>query len=171
MARTESLSSIDIARIKEVNRHLSLLEIQLLRFIEEKPRHPCRRPSADIPQRLGETLSYIDFEKEAEITCYLREDDPCYVPDGDNILAKRGVSLSWRHPFLADGEGHTDGCSELSRHGISPVCYLFNELYDASYGRDAPKLTLRDISRIGYVWIDITTIDQFELRIAANARA
>lgn len=162
-----SLSRLEIEQIRNCNLQLAVLEVQMIRFFEDKKlSHAVPAISAHQSQERGETVKYVDFEKYAEIDFRLREDVPNFLPDDDNILTTREVALTRCHPFWADGMDHGREFSELQRYGIGPVCWLFHELYHHDYGSGRQSLTLQDISRIGSVWIDVFTVDQFEMEMA-----
>jgi hypothetical protein len=148
---------------------LTHAEVQALRAFNEKL---CRLEESllTLEQADHENLShhsglgvYQDYEKDAVISYYLREDDPAYMDDDDNILTKRKSSLAHCHTFIADGQDHTAELRELHRLGVSPICWLFHDLYAHSYGSDNPELSLHDMLRIGTIWVDIVKIDQFSI--------
>jgi len=100
-----------------------------------------------------------DYELEAVITYHLRQDDPGYREDDDNILAEQteyltGVSLDAggrNRTLLADGRNHNDHPEpEGEIH-----CWLYHDLYDHR------NLDWADMLRIGLVWLDIKVVQQY----------
>lgn len=152
------LTPPELVSLGEFNRRLIELEQALVALQDDQ--NECQQtPFLSV---LG---SRMDVEKEARIQFLLREDDPEYREDDDNILTERCVSLKHCHPFLADGQDHTAELIELARLGISPVCWLFHDLYDHDYGPDQIALPLREMLRIGSIWIDVVKTDQFLIEL------
>lgn len=100
-----------------------------------------------------------DYEIEAVITYHIRQDDPAYRKDDDNILAEQteyvtGISLDAGgriHTLLADGENHND----RPEPNGETHCWLYHDLYDH---RD---LNWADMLRIGLVRLDIKVSQQY----------
>lgn len=94
----------------------------------------------------------------------MHEDDPAYTPVNE-ILGKRPLSLTRANPFWADWQDHrVDYRTELSRQGIGPVCWLFYEFYHRDGEPFQTGLSLRDMARVGMIYVDIVTTDQVVLR-------
>lgn len=102
-----------------------------------------------------------DFEIDATLTFILREDDPDFREDDDNILTTRDYhipksriekdgSLGFRDWYLVRYWHEGVEC-----HRIENPCYIFHDLYCHEYGSGKQHLSMRDILRIGDVWIDI----------------
>ena len=121
-----------------------------------------------LKERLSHNDPFLsDYEIEVVLDYYLREDDPAYRDDDDNILAKRCYSLkgvaSDGDLWFDDGENHNvfegwDGHPMKDEHH----CWLFHDLYDHSY-RDSSRLPWKDIMRIGTIWVDIQVWPTFRI--------
>jgi hypothetical protein len=121
---------------------------------------------------IGKTLdarladhSDVMWDYEMEATCHfaLRDDDPGYAENSDNFLASRELFI---HPCEDDEpeqstfigpdwpEGYVD---DPMPHGR-----LFHELHHRkSVFNKGPQQNLKDIQRIGDVWIDLVVKFQF----------
>lgn len=98
-----------------------------------------------------------DYELEAVITYHLRQDDPEYRADDDNILVEQteyftGISLDAggrNRTLLADGQNHNDHPEDETH------CWLYHDLYDHR------NLDWVDMPRIGEVWLEIKVVKQY----------
>lgn len=132
----------NIAKLKKLNDHLRLIQNEAQAEVEK-----IRKALKD---RLREQKDYLtDYEIEIQITFYLREDDPEYCEDEDNILVKLDC-LSLIGFYDADEDydynDQIGGWLSSFRH-----CALFHALYD----HVSPGLHWSDMLRIGGVWVDI----------------
>jgi len=101
-----------------------------------------------------------DYELELEVTFWLREDDPAFKEEVDNILATLHESLKrLRHP--EDHWGLDDGVNYNIAHAIDghPMqdelhCWLYHYLYDHT------PLTPEGLLRIGHIWVNLSVIYQ-----------
>lgn len=101
-----------------------------------------------------------DYEIELRVQCWLREDDPAYREDDDNIL----VTLTeYLKPLqdLTDHFGIDDGVNhnEFQFRDGHPMqgeyhCWLYHCLYDHT------GLRWKDLLRIGRLWVDLHVIYQ-----------
>ncbi len=93
-----------------------------------------------------------DFNLELVITCYLREDDPDYAENDDNVLWQV-EEMYLESPW---GFGHT----EIDHQEFHPWfegehhAYLYHELYDHT------PLDCLDLLRIGNIGIDLKIEEQ-----------
>jgi hypothetical protein len=102
-----------------------------------------------------------DYEVELRIEYYLRESDPAYREDDDNILATYRDSLKFprreNYRPLADGRDWNEFQDwSRARHSFwhQHHCWLFHCLYDHEL------LSWEDIARIGIIWTDLKVIMQ-----------
>lgn len=146
-------------KLIELNNTLSDLEKRINREAE--------RIAVECDKRIGspEEEFLKDYEIEFEVMYFLREDDPAYNEESDNTLAK--FSHNWikeEKIVLETGYNWNEmahmGQEEQADHDYH--CWLFHELYDHS----RPRLTKKDLLRIGSVWVDISLIYQhcFDLK-------
>lgn len=97
-----------------------------------------------------------DTELEVELTAWLREDDPEYDPEDDNMLYRN----EHMEVFLGIEDNGDDNWNEIRdpRHPLCrdkvPFCYLMHHLFFDS------DLDLDQILRIGTFWVDIKSTRQ-----------
>lgn len=108
-----------------------------------------------------------DFELDAEIHYILKESDPDWDDDSDNILTRRSHGVHFSKSFHQMAS-ETDWCEHLP--GLEPIsvephCHLFHDLYDHSYGLAEPRLSFQDCARVGEVWIDVVIRQQYFLNV------
>ena len=99
----------------------------------------------------------LDFNLEYFITFYLREDDPEYDEDDDNILTVI-EEIIFEHNFRYDldwgfGATHVNHAEAWEYPGESH-CYLYHQLDDHCY------LDRRDLFRIGELQFEIKIYEQ-----------
>lgn len=99
-----------------------------------------------------------DYEIEVEVSYWLDENDPEYSDDRDNVMAR------FCHPFFGKTRSRFDPTCDYNDMPLNysdplnfrPHCYMFHELYDHT----VPRLTFRDLLRIGMIWTEIIIRDQ-----------
>ncbi len=94
-----------------------------------------------------------DFEVELQLGFWLKDTDPEYDAEDENMLWYIWVLLTYREP-TAPNVGF--GCVHVdhSDNGAPfPQCWLFHEL-------DHWPLNRRDLLRIGSIWCDLVTTEQ-----------
>jgi hypothetical protein len=94
-----------------------------------------------------------DYEIELEVEVCLREDDPAFQEDDDNILATLRERLKGcaQHDFgIDDGTNH-NAFQQMEGHPMQGEvhCWLYHCLYDHT------DLWFDDMLRIGRIWVDI----------------
>lgn len=119
---------------------------ELLRQIQDLLVKQEARIDAELAQRVADSTDPLDdYEVDVEITYFLREDDPDYSEDDDNVLTvQRFVTLT------GDRADEIDWAEDGRDFGVQSHCWLFHDLYDHQ-----PGLEVRDVLRIGSIWIDI----------------
>jgi hypothetical protein len=91
-----------------------------------------------------------EFNLELVITFYLREDDPDYEEDDDNVLMVIDV-MGRDQSFGDEAENYRESHDHL---GDEIHCYLYHDLYD-HHGLD-----LRDLLRIGDLYVEVKIDEQ-----------
>lgn len=103
----------------------------------------------------------IDFNLDCLITFYLREDDPEYEENDDNILMEidemyceqnapdRDPEQNWGF-----GATHVDHAEPGQDFAGECHCYLYHQLYDLCC------MDWRNLFRIGSLWVDIKIEEQ-----------
>ncbi len=97
-----------------------------------------------------------DTELEVELTAWLREDDPAYDPEADNIV----YCNEYMGVFLGIEDAGDDNWNEIGdpEHPLYrdriPFCYLMHHLFFDS------DLSIDQILRIGTFWVDVKSIRQ-----------
>lgn len=148
---------------EEVGRLVRLNE--RLAFLERHLHHDEQRLYRDLSRRVADSNDPMDdVEIDVILHFMLREDDPAYDDDSDNILTERNfplkgftsderLSMDWREhgrPF--------PGRLQTLRH-----CWLFHDLYDHSYGIKQPALGFHDCLRIDRIWVRVVVDHQATL--------
>ena len=109
-----------------------------------------------LEKRVKDTNDWLeDYEIDCYMTFHLKEDDPGYDEDSDNILVELAVGFgsmkSGRREWgIADGNDHNTlhslvKCSMVDEYH----CYLYHSLYDHT------DLGWVNMLRIGTIWVDI----------------
>lgn len=156
-----SLSPEERASLLRFNAYL----VDLERFIVQEA-EPLDR--ALLARKNDPADPLIDYDVEAQVTYTLRQDDPAFREDDDNILAERTEDLSgcsWRGPdqrctFLNDGENHND----LPGLEAESHCWMYHDLTQHRYGQapEGQPLDWPEVLRIGSVWLDLKATQQYE---------
>ena len=118
-------------------------------------------------KRVNDNTDWInDYEIECTVEFYLREDDPAYSDEEDNILAEfeEGIGLlryttcsllamneNWNDRSIPD----MDNPEKLEHH-----CWFYHQLYDHT------DISWDDMLRIGDIWVDINVILQHHLKLS-----
>ena len=98
-----------------------------------------------------------DYEIDCYITFILREDDPDYDDDDDNVLIE--IQECSKHKDWEYGIGDNRNYNDFRNAKLHPMnkehhCWLYWSLYDCTYfGWD-------NILRIGSIWVDINIVYQ-----------
>jgi hypothetical protein len=147
---------------------LCLLHLNKQLFeIEKKLQKEALEVINNMDKRVNNENDWIsDYEIEAEISFYLREDDPAYSDKDDNILAVFSECLSIlkyaNHSLLASEENWNDfGLPDIDNPDQNEHHHWFyHQLYDHT------KIKWEDMLRIGDIWVDIKITLQHHLRLA-----
>lgn len=152
----ESLTDDDIHQLLALNRQLRDIA-PFLRSVADDVRPRLESKVADPNNRM------YDYEIEAQIDFILREDDPEYDEDDDNILTTRNESLR------RQTEGHRIDYERIGPDGLRAEshCWHFHDLYNHDYGEESPSLSFRDCLRIGTILIDVQVWQQYSFDVAA----
>jgi len=111
-----------------------------------------------LEKRVKDTNDWLeDYEIDCYMTFHLKEDDPGYDEDNDNILVELVVIVGFGS--LKSGRskwGIADGNDHNTLHGLVKCsmvdeyhCYLYHSLYDHT------DLGWINMLRIGMIWVDI----------------
>ncbi len=143
------LTQNEIEKLTAFNEMLRKLEVEIA--VEGKKHVEV------LARRVADPLDPLDdFEIDAVVSFYLREDDPAWRDDDDNILTKRSYWHIPKNPDEAisryDG---TDWNDRPGSRGIQNHCWTFHDLYDHEYGPGQQRLPMHDILRIGLICIEI----------------
>lgn len=138
-------------RLKDITTHLHEVVSDVTPKMEAKLADP--------------TDPMYDYEIEIIIDYYLRDDDPDYREDDDNILTTRNT---WFHDFEEVPDLQYDwaeSCFNFPELRAEPHCWLFHDLYDHDYGAESPKLSLEDCLRVGKVFVDVQVWQQYQFDV------
>jgi|SRR3989338_4113958 len=134
----ESLNESEKAWLQGLNELLHQLEKKFYPIMAAKSR--------ELKARVDDQSDWMrDFNLDRVITFYLREDDPEYEEDDDNIL------IEIHDIFIENDDLEMDFSESFTgeKH-----CYLYHQLYDHFY------LDWRDLLRIGSLYVDIKIDEQ-----------
>ena len=130
---------------------------ELLRQLEDKFYPILIAKKRELDLRVDDPFDWMqEFNLEYVITFYLREDDPEYEEEDDNILCKIHEYVFWNSirendwGFGATNVDHADSEVFLGEKH----CYLYHQLYDHCL------LDWRDLLRIGSLYVDIKIEEQ-----------
>jgi hypothetical protein len=154
---------------KDMTREQRLFLVNLnnrLYEIEKQLKKETLEIISTMNKRLNDTADWInDYEIECTVDFYLREDDPAYSDEEENILAEfeEGIGLlrytkcsllamneSWNDRSIPD----MDNPEKLEHH-----CWFYHQLYDHA------EISWDDMLRIGDIWVDINVILQHHLKL------
>jgi lysyl-tRNA synthetase class I len=149
-----NLSWQNLQKLQEFNKRLHTTQEKILR--------EAIKLDDELIKRVEDADDLLDdYEMELEIAFYLKEDDPSYEEDEDNILETlneylKGISqtdIKTDHRWSANH-------NEFIHHKNHPMkddfhCWLYHCLYDHT------DLKWEDILRIGTIWIDIKVDYQY----------
>ena len=141
------LSPEQMLQLQQLNDRLATIEKQVKR--------EAMNLNTQLRVRIHDLADWLmDYEIELEITFQLREDDPAYRDDDDNILATLREMLKDcdQDDFgIDDGINHNDIFQHIDGHPMQEEfhCWLYHCLYDHT------NLWFDDMLRIGSIWVDI----------------
>jgi len=150
----ESLNESEKAWLRAFNESLRQLENKFYPIMAAKHK--------ELQARIADPADWLaEFNLDCLITFYLREDDPEYEKDDDNILMEIEVmyleqNLPGRDPdrdwgFGATHVDHAESCQDFPSESH---CYLYHQLYDHCY------MDWRDLFRIECLYVDIKIEEQ-----------
>ena len=156
-----TLSDAEVSQLLVLNRRLGDIDSLLKSIAKDvEPRLEAKLADPNDPM--------YDYEIEARLDFILREDDPDYAEDDDNILTTRSESL--RHQKSRKHADYAEPICPENLHA-EPHCWRFHDLYDHEYGEDAPRLSFRDCLRVGRIFIDVEVWQQYDFELAAVSTA
>ena len=129
-----------------------------LRQLEDKFYPIMAAKHKELQARVADPADWLmDFNLECLITFYLREDDPEYEEDDDNVLmeiVEMHREKKTRRRDWGFGATHTNHAESVRDFSGERHCYLYRHLYDHC------GLDWRDLFRIGSLWVDIKIDEQ-----------
>jgi hypothetical protein len=144
-----------ITAIADLNARLARIEADVIA--------EAKAMNARLRARIADPHDWLyDYELELHVSCWLREDDPLFHEDRDNVLAVHSTSLKFNETdpcrmqrvWYDNGENYNEA-QDFPDHPLSHQhhCRL---LYEIS--RQLPDW--EDLARIGTVWVDLQIYDQ-----------
>lgn len=150
-------SEEELEKLRLLNQRLTDLEIWL------------RQQAADIEPTLIESANapedpLSDYLIDAEISYYMREDDPDWSEEYNDPLAERDFFLT-----RLEDDDYAANFNDLPEKAYPEFqgehhCWLFHDLY----GHGNPPLPLRECLRVGKVVVDIKLIRQYSLDVESG---
>ena len=152
---SKDLPADDVLRLSTINSRLEDITDQIGQFATEI--------GASLDERLNHKDDCLyDYEIDAELSFVLREEDPGYCADSDNILKKLSLPMNNIDGPVKNWEifGHEypDGY-EFERMPHGRLFHALLKNYD--FHSMQPPVGLLDILRIGSVWCDLVVRYQF----------
>jgi len=134
--------------------------------IERQVTQDARTLFAQLDARVQDPQDWLyDYEIELEVQCWLREDDPAYQEDDDNILATLKEHLKLQRS-LPEPFGIDDGINHNIFQGMDGHlmqgefhCWLYHCLYDHT------DLWFNDMLRIGHIWVELQVLYQHRCEV------
>lgn len=130
---------------------------ELLRQLEDKFYPILVSKKRELDSRVDDPSNWMrEFNLEYVITFYLREDDPEYEEEDDNILCEIHEYVFSKYTGKNDwGFGATNVDHAVFEAFPGELhCYTYHQLYDHSY------LDWRDLLRIGSLYVEIKIEEQ-----------
>ena len=159
----EPLTDAQISQLLGLNRRISDI-YPLLRSVSEDvtPRMEAKLADQNDPM--------YDYEIEAILCFILREDDPDYDENDDNVLTTRKKFLKCLPSIEYESR---DFAEPIGSAGLQaePHCWLFHDLYDHEYGTQSPRLSFHDCLRIGRIYIDVQVWQQYDFDLTTDQAA
>jgi hypothetical protein len=145
--------------LQSINAHLTRIEHQF--------KAAALAMSAELNARVEAPEDWLcDYEIELGVSFWLRQDDPAYREDDDNIMVTLHERLTHRREddtfSIGDGRNYNGVPPDSGLAptlGTEPHCWLYHRLYDDS------DLTWNDLLRIGHIWVDMQVIYQYEVAV------
>ena len=148
----QELSSAQRQYLQTINARLAV--------IEQHVKREARALITQLEVRVQDPVDWLhDYELELDVSFWLREDDPAYQTDDDNIL----VTLKDYLKGLGDpehiGMGDGNNYNKFQWREGHPMqgefhCWLYHCLYDHT------GLPWDDLLRIGHIWVDMRVLYQ-----------
>ena len=150
-----NLTSLEVESLIKINSRLQDIQSKIQTKVNEL--------QEEMDKKLSVTPNMFDYEIEIQFLFILGKDDKDFDEDDDNIIAEHHLYVTKTHSktiFLESG--YTIPGQPLS-HPLNKInqCELFHLLYD-----HIEYMKLKDIIRIGSVWIDIEVYHQFEFELS-----
>jgi hypothetical protein len=145
----------DIVSFNKVNDQLSKLELQLTDKIQFQLDYLNK-------QEKDETSWIHDYELDLEIQFYLKESDPRYNDDIDNIVFEATHMLPGKHSDKHDAKEwfkspEPDFRCEYAEILENPMCTLFRDIFYYSEFPDA------EVQNVDMIWVDIKVLPQIKI--------
>ena len=146
--------------LRDLNHRLVRVQVQLAEMSAKMRKELDARV-------LDPSETILDFELEAQISLHLREEDPEWTDEDDCILGMREFSLKESDLLLDVGKDWS--CDRQALAFLRPVCWLFHDFHEHNYSsrrrRDACKAakSLKELARVGRIWVDLNVIHQWYL--------
>jgi hypothetical protein len=146
--QTSKLNADEKSWLFSLNDSLRQIEDKFLQILDAK--------YIELQARVNDPSDWMfEFNLEYFITFYLREDDPEYDNDDDNILMElQGMHSIHGNRDWGFGATHVDHAISVMRLGNEQHCYTFHQLYDHCH------LDWRDILRIGNLYVELKIDEQ-----------
>jgi hypothetical protein len=156
-----------ITAIADLNARLTMIEADVVA--------EAKAINARLRSRLADPHDWLsDYELELHVSCWLREDDPLFKEDYDNVLAMHSTSLKFdeadprrmQRVWYDNGENY-NGCQHVDGHPLSHQhhCRLLYEISN--------QLGWEDLARVGTIWVDLQIYHQhrYDPELTASSSA
>jgi len=157
----QPLSAKDWAHVAQLDACLleaeRFVRAEKLKFDAECARRNTERGGPEDANLVPDWLSDADFD--IALTCWLREDDPDWRDDEDNIVYENDRHLIFHEDLPLEDDWNTFRNWVRDPLEGRSCSYFMHDLIDHGH------LTTRDLLRIGSIWIDVKLVLQRELII------
>lgn len=136
---------------------------QRMAEIETKMREVYQQVGSEADTALAQWNHCLhDYELGGMVTLHLREDDPAYREDDDNIMAERTLTYPMLDPESIDD--YWESYALAGKVVRRPHCYLFHDFVDHDPDNNQ-QVCLTNFLRTGSAWIDVVVTYQYWLDI------
>lgn len=141
-----------------------LIKINLmLQEVQSKIQIKVNELQKEMDKKLSTIQNMFDYEIKIRLFFILKEDDKEFEEDDDNIIAEHTCHVFKKYLETIFSEVNYMLPGQSLSHPLNKIdqCELFHHLYD-----HIPYMRLKDIIRIGSVWIDIQVYHQFKFELS-----
>ena len=159
---SKNIDEESIEKLLQLNRRLADIE----RFLDTTKQNI----QLEMMEKLdNEKNPMSDFELDLEMHYILKKSDPEWSEDCDNFLTSRKHLHFYKGNHKLESDiSYCETPAHLEKLAAEPHCYLFHDLYDHDWGVGSHKLSLKDCTRVGEIWLNVTVCQQYWLDVESG---